>query len=259
MAALAVAATKDAVRFPDVQFDMFGDHSAMGTFEVVDGVLQSPDAAARRSVKRLCGREALRLADYDGVILTGLLFSIFNAAKHLREVACLAQPSVTAMEDAAIVGKVLVSTAMLRDMVEAGLAQTTAMVLARRIIAGCDTPVLIAAQPRPAVTTRDVHGQYETFRVLDTAGDGAFVGRLFENRAAAVCARNGVIYVPQPRKTIVDGLFTADKFMRGSVRLAKRLDIGHGREDVIHANAAYGALMLERSLGALQKAANASG
>ncbi|GAA3877334.1 hypothetical protein GCM10022404_28840 [Celeribacter arenosi] len=229
----------------------------MGKFTVREGLVQSEDAEARASVHRLCGRDVLDLADYEAVILTGLQFSVFAALRPFRDVVVTSQPSIT--DVAALAGgeHQLVSFGALGAMVEDFLSQTPGFALARDIAATGLTQVIIASQPRPSIAAREDARQFNRLRTLDRDGDGAFASQFVDKRAALLCKAAGIRYLPQPGKSITHNLYTRHPFMRGSVRLAAREGLSHGREDVIHANAAFGALVIDDALKTLESAKDA--
>ncbi|PTQ71947.1 hypothetical protein [Celeribacter persicus] len=247
MAAFATAAEDYAARWPEFRLDMFGAHGdVLSRFEVRDGWFQSDDAEARARIEHLVGRDSFALSDYDGFIVTGLQVSVFTFVRMFRELSSVDMPSVegalSAMED----GRPLASKAMLRAYGAERLMRTSGMKLARILRAATEAPIFVASQPRPSGRVRERSGAYLGFIQLAARGDGEFVSDWFDREAAELCAAQRVQFIPQPAQTVEQGLFTAESFLRGSVRLARRKGLAHDEDDVLHANAEFARLMVDQ-------------
>jgi hypothetical protein len=112
---------------------------------------------------------------------------------------------------------------------------------------GTDLPILVASQPRPATRLQDLPGH--ALAVLTQAikaGDARQVSTMFEDAADIVCAALEATFLPQPMQTIADYLLTKPAFTRGAIRLTKEGRYAQPVDDILHANAAYGALILDQ-------------
>ncbi|AJE46930.1 hypothetical protein [Celeribacter indicus] len=233
-------------RWPGVSPSFFAAHGhALDRYDLRDGWLVSEDKGARARIARLTGRDSLRLSDYDAFVVTGLHFSIFTPVRVFRELSALDMPSVAGHETALAEGRPLASGPMLRAYTADRLARTMAFRLAHKLRAGGDVPVFIASQPRPSRRACATGRRYHGFAQLSERGDGPFVSDWFDRTASALCAAEGLTFLPQPAQTVEDGIFTREPFLRGSVRLAKRRNLAHGAEDVLHANAAFASLLID--------------
>jgi hypothetical protein len=247
MAAFATAVENGAARWPGMVLDMFGAHGdALSRFEVRDGRFQSDDAEARARLSHLVGRDAFVLTEYDGFVVTGLHVSVFTFVRMFRELSSVDMPSVKGALSALEDGRPLASTAMLRAYGTERLMRTAGMKLALMLRAACDAPVFIASQPRPSGRVRERGGTYLGFTQLAARGDGDFVSDWFDRETEALCAAKGLHFIAQPAETVEEGLFTTESFLRGSTRLAKRKGLAHDEDDVLHANAEFARLMVDK-------------
>ncbi len=80
---------------------------------------------------------------------------------------------------------------------------------------------------------------------MQRAGDAPALSALFDEAAHLAAAAAGAGFVPQPAATIARHILTAPRFMLGANRLAQRPDLPQPPGDVMHANGAWGALMLD--------------
>lgn len=246
IAAYIVAAREFPARWPELQIDAFGAQgNHLNRYRVVEGRFVSQHEPTRARLRELVGRDSFALAEYDALVVTGLRFSFLTAAHVFRELSTLAMPSVQSHEQALEQDRPLASGAMIRAYVSELLAQTAGFRLATRLRAASEVPVFMASQPRPAVSSRDTGGPYGLLRSLCEQGDGTYVSALNRSVSHALCAEAGITYLPQPDDTISCGVFTNDAFMRGSVRLARRDNLAHGQDDVLHANADYARLVID--------------
>ncbi len=240
-----------------------GHGDALAMLEVRDGRLLARTEAARQNLQRLNRRAEWALAEYDAFIVVGCQLGIYRALMPYRSARFLGLPSMAerAAERAAErgaarvpVSRVPVSRAMFDLAVREGVRQTLGGALALRLVAGLraaglGAQVIVAEQPRPSFDCRRERRRFAGLLQAHRLGDGAVLTEVFE--AAAAAALPGITFLAQPVQTRHGGMFTRPRFSAGSVRLTASRRITHPEDDFIHANADYGALVLDQVAAAL--------
>ncbi|AVW90846.1 hypothetical protein [Celeribacter baekdonensis] len=246
LAAYARALEVGAQLWPDQSYDRFGAYGDwLDSFGIEDGWLCSQDDKANQMVASLTGVSKRRPDEYDFIVLAGLRFSIFALIRLFKQKGCVAMASAQDYETARANGLTLVSEMLLQHLAQEQLNTSLAMRLVRDIRAVTDVPVFLASQPRPTRQVLIKGTKFGTFYEINRLKEGAFVSAFYQKMAHKVCAEAGAIYLPQPPKTIEDGLFTEESYMIGTVRPYHKIRPGK-KMDYRHANAEFGALMLDQ-------------
>jgi hypothetical protein len=225
-----------------------GDVMARTVFD--GGRLVAADAAASAALRRVCGVDAVEVATFDAVAVVGCMMAPATATRIWRDMRWRGLPSVAAAAPAGS-GPALVPRAAAAASLRAHLGRSLAAALALRV-APAGRPVIVASQPRASESVLAVpHRLALSAAACARAGDGEALSALYEAEAEAACAAVGAGYLPQPPGTVVLGVLTAARFMRKATRLSARPGLPQPEGDVLHANGAYGALVLEGLLARL--------
>ena len=248
----AVKAAHEAApgRWPGMDF-LGGQGEALASVTAEAGVLAPRDEAARQNILHLNGRDAFALSDYDAFVVVGCKLGIYRALAPYRRARFLGLPSVARGKVGDYAARV--SRAMFGLAVQEGVAASLGGALALRILAAVQAgvPVLVAEQPRPSQDCRRAPDRFGELLRAERLGDGPPLTEMFE--AGLRAALPGITLLPQPRQTWAGALFTRGRYGVGSVRLtpSDRLYL-HPEDDFIHANAEYGALVLDQIAAAVQ-------
>ncbi|MEI4471350.1 hypothetical protein [Frigidibacter sp. MR17.24] len=202
------------------------------------GVLEATDPEAVEQLTALNGSARFALDGVDAVVITGCELSMFRAVSVLRRVIwpdCVDSPGP---------GQVLTSRAFVREALVTALQSTLAARLAREIGGDGAVPVIVAAQPNPCWLGEDAV-QLAAFLRARRLGYATRLARIFTEAAAAALAP-AAAFLPQPDETLRGPLFTRPKYSQGSLRLTRDMAKPHEGDDYLHANAAYGALVLDQ-------------
>ncbi|WP_321363945.1 hypothetical protein [uncultured Celeribacter sp.] len=256
IAAFALAAEQNALRWPDLRVDVFGvPGDGLSRFDVVEdgegGRFASTDAELRARVMAWIGRDSFALSEYAAFVVTGAGASILPVVEMFSQLSSLAMPSVEDAMTALEAGQPLASTAMLRAMTREALGGSGTYDLARKFqTASIKAPVFLASAPRPAAEPDISVGSAD----LRARGDGPFVSEWYDREAEAMCQALGVRYLPQPRQSRApDGLFTHVSYMR-ALASTEAVSEDKGRpdaSDLWYANAAYACLVIDQLAHAL--------
>lgn len=250
VAAVKTAYAQAAGRWPGLAPEFVGGHGdALATLVVRDSRLVSEAEEARQNLRLLNRRDEWGLTDYDAFVVVGCQVGIYRALMPYRRARFLGLPSVSARGLA-----VPVSRAMFELAVREGVAQTLGGALALRLVAGLQAkaagaPVMVAEQPRPSFDCRRERRKFSGLLQAHRLGDGAVLAEVFD--AAARKALPGIAFLAQPMETRHGGMFTQPRYSVGSVRLTAKRRIAHPENDFIHANADYGALVLDQIAAAV--------
>jgi len=186
-------------------------------------------ARALDQMRRVAGGGSLDLAPFGAFVVVGLNLKVELALWLRREAVWPDLPSVVAAADLAA-GPTLLSGAAARAAYQGKLLAGTALLLAGRL-ADLGRPVLVVGAPRP-------------HPVLRARGAGAALGLAAASPSASRAAARhiGARFLPQPAHTRRRALFTAPPYLA---------EPGPEARDLKHANAAYGALVLDQVAEAL--------
>lgn len=236
---MRIALRDGAERWPEFDPDIFAmPGGTLFNLELRDRSFVPTNAETKKQMAFYNGVPALPLSGYDGfVVLGGISF------KQLAELQATHRsgdfPSVRAGRPCR-----LVSTGLVDAMMQRRIDDSSALRVMRALSGLGQGPVLFMDTVFPSAEAHAGAKSFKTYLEMVARGDGA----AFHARYMALMDReigDAAIRLPQPGETVVDGLFTAPEWMRGSMRLNPHSDVPHDADDYGHANAAYGALQVD--------------
>lgn len=249
VAALMGAWGKESDRWDGVDLDFFGMPGGNWWGCTYDGVAIRPkNEAVRDALEGVNGVSAIPLQGYDFFAVIGQKLSVQTAIWSYRSGVYLGLPSVNALSDIQKHARPLRSRACFEQDLRDRLSKTSALHLAKRLSDVTGQKAWVLPQPNLDITVRQDTEGYEGFRYTARMGDGDALMAQFETQLGAVCAEQGLGFVPQPAETRIGGIFTQTKFMQGSHRLTGG-GAAHPQRDRLHGNAAYGARVLDAFSG----------
>jgi hypothetical protein len=253
IAALRDAWRTEAGRWPGLEAGFVGAHKDLLLKTVCRrGRLVPSGMATAEAFRRLAGIEDVDLTAWDAFVITGCLISVATAANTYRDCRWVGLPSVEAHPDLASAPERLMSRAAVRASMQGAMASRLGPRFAAHLRAMTDRPILLTSQPRVSAAIklkrRSVTRAHHTALA---AGDAAGLSLLFEEAAARAVAEAGARFVPQPAMTIEDHILTALPYMEGARRLTAKGKAPQPKDDIMHANAAYGALVIDQVVAVL--------
>lgn len=214
---------------------------------VRNGQLRAANREFRKSLARLGMPAAVDLAAQDAFLLVGMTATVFSLLPMLQTHRVFGWPA-----DETDVERALVSEPALEAEAVAAIQAGLAADLLGKIRRASQAPVLLVAQPAPTEDALEAGARQSGLRRLHRRGQGAAVAALLARaHRRAFDGTPGVHLLAQPEATLAHGFLTRAEFMRG----AGRLNPG-GRQpeaDILHANALYGALVLEQAVAAARR------
>lgn len=251
IAALRAAWAADATRWPRLDLRFVGAHGdlLLGT-RIQDGQLVPVSEATRTAFQRLSRVDQVDLSAFDGFVIAGCLVAMPQAAMVYRDLRWPGLPSLHKVPDLADMPHLLVSRAAAQATLEAVLTRRLGPRFAWHLRRGTDMPIWIASQPRMSEAGLAPRAtRLRSYVAAHKAGDGAALSSVFEDAARAAAEKAGAAFLPQPPQTVTHHILTARAYMQGAVRLSQQPDLPQPPEDVSHANAAYGAAVLDQIAG----------
>jgi len=232
----------------DCRFVAFRRRTALES-RIEDGVLVPASAAARFQLGYFSGAETFPLDGFDAFAVVGLNVKMLFSLALWKCARWSGLPSLAAQASPADLPHPLISAPAARACLAANLSDLVGFVMARRLAGGCGKPVLIVGQPalhRKAIWTGK--GTYFGIGRAIQTGDAPQIAALYDTAAAQAAARIGARFLPQPDRTRFSDVLTRPGFMLGTLpgRVGRE-----ARPDHTHANAAYGALVLDQLAAAL--------
>lgn len=253
IAALREAWRDDAGRWPNVEASFVGAHKDLLLKTAFhDGHLVPASEATEDAFRRLGGVSQVDLSAFDAFVVTGCLISVATAANTYRDCRWIGLPSLAAKQDLAAGPERLLSYAAARASMEAAMSTRLGPRFVAHLRGMTDKPILLTSQPRVSATIKAK--RRAVTRAHHTAlgnGDAAGLSEIFEDAASRMIARHGAVFVPQPAETIEDGILTALPYMNGAKRLTAKGNLPQPKDDIMHANSAYGALVIDQVVAAM--------
>jgi hypothetical protein len=197
--------------------------------------------------RRLGQPDMFVLADYDAIAVIGLELSIF------RLVHIVGRNHVLGWDYENRNDLAVITRACLRDALSDAVDATGAAMILRRlgpVAAAKGLRLLAVTQPYPARAILD-DARGAGFALIARAGIGPQCREMYETVAAARMSALGAGYLPQPQQSVIDDILTDRTFTAGAKRLVD-LTKSQPPEDVLHANAAYGASVIDRIRSAVE-------
>ncbi|MCC5975800.1 MAG: hypothetical protein JJT81_17365 [Rubellimicrobium sp.] len=254
IAALREAWTVERARWPGLEANFLGLHGELLMQTRIDaGRLVPASDAAAEAMERISGVRAFELQRCDAIAIVGCGLASSAGVTLQAELRWPALPSLDRQADLAGMRPLLVSEGAARATLAAMLGRRLALRLARHLRRGCNLPVWLVQQPNVHAAVRrgpvppKLRGLVRTL----VNGDAPHLARLFAEVASDVAARESARFLPQPPQTVTQDLLTAAPFCTGATRLAEVPGVPQPPHDLVHANAAYGAAVLDQLASAL--------
>ena len=226
--------------------------AALTEFACDAGRVFAPTPEGRAFQQRLGQKESFMLADYDSIVVIGHELSIFRLVQIVGRSHVLGWPYDNRPDLAVI------TRACLRDALADALDATNAARILRQLgpaLAATGQRLLAVPQPFPSPAICEGRTKAMHFARICEAGIGPQCRELFNSVAETRMAALGALFLPQPPQTVVDGILTRTAFTTGAKRLVD-LTKPQATGDVLHANAAYGALILNDIASAADLSSN---
>ncbi|MFC7702801.1 hypothetical protein ACFQXB_01170 [Plastorhodobacter daqingensis] len=248
-AALLKAWREHEGAWPGLSLDFFVRSGVGVQGHRLDGpVIRAEDPDFRDMLEKLGLHHEIDLSGYDFLAVVGSEISPFKSVAILRDNQIfgwrtndLARPVISE--------KVL--RAALADSLRA--ANGARLLAQLRAVFQADKPIYVLTQPFPAAKHID-SPKLATFRRQIRQGDATRFARLYNEVAATVVEELGGLYLPQPQETVFKWVLTREKFTMGAPRLTN-LRLKQAQDDILHANADYGQVVLNDLAGRLGLAA----
>ncbi len=247
--ALRDALAEDPGRWDGLTVDTFGFRgAAMPGIEVSNGRLRAVGDFARQQFEGLNeGRTDCAITGYDALVVVGFDFKPLDAVALARAAVWPGLPSLAEVEDLATMRQTLISAPAARAALDGSLETCDAARLVRALRAEVDCSIFLIACPRLSQRAKwtDVPRFFGHGRAIRT-GDAPVLDKLWDRSARDVCQRIGARFLPQHPETVFSHVLTRQDYM---VDAEVTLPTAQGPRrvpDMTHANAAYGALMLDR-------------
>lgn len=219
---------------------------------VQDGQLVATNPESRLAFERINGRSGIALADYDGFVVAGAAICVNAILPVYRDSRWIGLPSVAANPVADRIAETLISCAAANAVMRAGLQERLGHVFAQRLRQHSNLPIFLASQPR--VSQEILTAPRPALRLHNNAirnGDAETLGHGFDQIATDLLGGLSCTFLPQPAQSCTHGILTRLEYVTGARRLTAAMDAPQPKSDVLHANGAYGALVIDQIVAAL--------
>ncbi|MEN9408891.1 MAG: hypothetical protein RL216_865 [Pseudomonadota bacterium] len=187
------------------------------------------------------------LAAQDAVVIVGCGVSLFPLVRVLNVYRVLGWTDRRVAEDVPALTESVLRVALAEALDASVAARLVAELRGDPAMAG--KPIHLLPQPFPSERLMTAGGATGAgVRNLVQRGLGTAMGDVFLEEVERFAARTGMELHVQPPETVRRGCLTAEPFIQGARRLVN-LAVAQRKEDILHANAAYGRLMLQQLLG----------
>ncbi len=251
-----LAAVKDGHKryggkWTDLAATFIGAHDELLLQTSVDGgVLRPRTKDTITSFERLGMPMETDLNAQDAIVITGCGMALSRAAFIYAKARYFDLPSISARDSFEGLDFALVSKAAFAAMLQGILMRTLAGKLVRHLSHGTKTPILVASQPRTGIALMEDRGKTSLGGVKTAIwqGDAAQLSRDYDSNASVICEAMGATFLQQPPQTITRDVLTLPAFTKGAIRLSGQDRLAQPQDDILHANAAYGSLIIEQAL-----------
>lgn len=223
-----------------------------------DGILVPTATATRVALQRLSGVTGVALDQHDAFVIVGASVTMTAAIQGYRDARWPGLPSLanfirqSGQASLTTLPERLISAKAAQAIVCAALTDRLGLVLARLLRAGTAAPIFLVAQPRVSdliLTARSPTTRL--YRVILRNSDGPAIAALFESAVQAVLAKTGTTFLPQPAQTLSHHILTSQTYMTGATRLGQTAPVQPDSADITHANALFGAVVLDQIIAAI--------
>lgn len=245
-AGMLAAAFRDAP-LPGVDVTFFARQGkALDQVRLRAGELRMPNRDARKAMAKMGMPGRIRVDAFDAFVIVGMTATAFALAPMVAGHAVYGWPSAMAeIEASGRTGRPLMSVAALTAALRAAIEGNTACGMIAKIRRQSRAPILLVPQPYPSVDVLARKDSFQGFRQLHRRGDGAAAAAVLDAAHREVFGPMAALrYLPPPGGTVAEGFLTQSRFTRGATRLDAT-----GQQpdaDILHANAAYGALVAQQ-------------
>jgi len=222
----------------------FVKSGSLSEFSIVESQISATSSEFCSFLERLSLATTVNLDAYDTIVIVGSELSIFSVVSIINRYRILDWPM---KQDVA-------TPALTEDVLRIALAEAVDQSSGGRILRMLyelptmrSKKLIIVPQPFPSERALISKTGGFGFRRLIRHRAAESAVRVFNEELVAFCSRFGALYQPQPGNTIVHECFTANAYTSAARRLAN-LDQMQPSEDIIHANAAYGQLIINQIL-----------
>lgn len=222
-------------------------------------VVSARSRALKRSLGKLGFADHQDLSEFDGVVLVGMSASVFAVSSLLTRHWVYGWPSTQSLLSDGIKTSGPLRRPLLSEAaILAALCHMTQGGAAYKILKALrktnPIPVCIVPQPFPAERVLAPGAKFPVLQRIQRNKDGPSLIRVLErSHETAFGPFERVALLKQQPQTVVSGWLTSNAFSHNSVRYdgISRQD----ENDVLHANSAYGDLVLQAAVSAISKMA----
>ncbi len=248
VAALKEAASAHPDLWSDLDLTFVGTHRNMLLETTISESVLTPNTdRTRQYFVDYGGKPSFDLTEYDVLAIAGCQVTAMRMMQVYRFARYMSLPSMTKVNDLATMSPMLVSQHAFAAGIASSIKPTLGATFARKLRHGTDAPILFLSQPRVAQavmkTTKNALG---ALKKPVHHGDGPSLSHLFDTTITDLMNAIDVTFVPQPEDTVFKGLLTAQKYVNGAIRLTSEGRIKQPKEDLLHANKAYGKKVLDQ-------------
>lgn len=215
----------------------------------------------RNTLTKLGMKPEITLADYDFTVIIGCGLSIMLAARalrrhwqpdlavarwRLRERLFRIAPRVFPPSRA------IISENALDAAIDGAVGGTIAIELLNAVRQASDIPVILASAPLPSVRILNDPAAGLFLRMHTKTAEGDYIRRsLYQSLDRVIAGKGQTCTVRHPEVATQDALFTPERFGVDALRLFD-LRSTFGKDELWHANGAYGALILAEIFAAFE-------
>lgn len=247
--AMLAAACRAATNV-DMHMVFFGKPSLAVEEVSLDGtVLSFTDKRENARLVEMGTPEKIDLSEFDAIVFVAMAASIFSVVSLLSQHRVAGWRSAQEMLQTKPLDPPLKTHLLSQAAMHADLVETTKRGATFYLLQGLrdhsQVPVFVVPQPYPSERILSRAGKYGVFKRKHRAGEGKQIATALEQSYIDVFAPiDQVTLLPQSAHTISKDFFTSDEYSTEGVRLRELRK--QGRKDILHANAAFGEIVLDK-------------
>ena len=222
--------------FPNIDLVFFGSPATtMRSFEINENGLFPKTDILKENIKWTSDGFEYIPKDMSGYILVGMGYSFLHllALQKVHRLFDYYDENSTHQ---------LISESYFNKAMEGTLYNSNASTIVDMLKQITDAPMYYAPNPYPSISVvDDSSDKYEYFKFTEIM-ERAF--RYYNESVDTVFTDKGVRFFSQPEETIVNSMFTRERYSKNSVKLKRGLKALHDPQDYFHMNDQFGAMSL---------------
>lgn len=213
-------------------------------------MLRAMRPETRRALARLNMPDRVKIDEFDAFVIVAMTATIFSIVPLLGAHSVYTWPSMRQLvkakpeDETALLERPFLSEPALIATLQSAIEDNIALSVVQKIRRVSDVPIYLVSQPFPSETVMSAASKQSGIKQLVRSADAeCALGALDTAHSKVFDVFENLTRLAPPPETITQRCLTRTAYTRGAGRL--NIDGKQAETDILHANAAYGALVFK--------------